>query len=190
MTSPRAHLIAILVTGAALSAPASGQMRLQFPNVPLTTQDGREVRFYDDLLKGKVVLINFMYTTCQAQCPTNTRNLAQVQDVLGERVGRDVFLISITVDPEHDTPAALKAYADRYHARPGWSFVTGGRGDLDTIRRRFGIPDNDDLSQHTGMLIYGNEPYGRWASTPVAQNPNTIAGVVLRVAGTASPGGD
>jgi protein SCO1 len=164
------------------------RLRDHFPNVALTTQDGRQVRFYDDLVRGKVVLINFMFTTCTAQCPTNTLNLSKVQDALGDRVGRDVFLISISVDPEHDTPSTLKAYAERFHARPGWTFVTGTHADIDTIRRRLGVRDNDDLTQHTGMLIYGNEAYGRWASTPVMQNPKTIAGVVLRVADPASNG--
>jgi protein SCO1 len=168
---------------------ATNRLADHFPNVPLTTQEGRKVRFYDDLVKGKVVLINFMFTTCTSQCPMNTFNLSKLQQVLGDRVGRDVFLISISVDPEHDTPAVLAQYAERYHARAGWTFATGTHADIDAIRRKLGIRDNDDLSQHTGMLIYGNEPFGRWAMTPVMQNPKTLAAVVLRVANPASNGG-
>ncbi len=134
-----------------------------FPNVLLRTQDNRDVRFYDDLVKGKVVLINFMFTTCTSLCPRSTANLVKVQELLGDHADRDVFLVSISVDPDHDTPAVLKRYAERYHARPGWTFVTGKREDVDLIRRGLGVRDNDDRSQHTGMLIYGNEAFGRWA---------------------------
>ena len=174
--------------GQAQSAPSSRLAR-HFPNVPLRTQDNRDVRFYDDLVKGKVVLINFMFTTCTSLCPRSTANLVKVQELLGDHADRDVFLVSISVDPDHDTPAVLKRYAERYHTRPGWTFVTGKREDVDLIRRGLGIRDNDDLSQHTGMLIYGNEPFGQWASTPVMQSPATLAAIVLRVVDPRANGG-
>ena len=174
--------------GQAQSAPSSRLAR-HFPNVPLRTQDNRDVRFYDDLVKGKVVLINFMFTTCTSLCPRSTANLVKVQELLGDHADRDVFLVSISVDPDHDTPAVLKRYAERYHTRPGWTFVTGKREDVDLIRRGLGIRDNDDQSQHTGMLIYGNEAFGRWASTPVMQSPATLAAIVLRVVDPRANGG-
>jgi len=87
-----------------------------FPNVPLVTQDGKTVHFYADLLKGKMVVINFIYTKCRDSCPMETAKLAQVQRLLGDRVGRDVFFYSISIDPERDTPAELKEYADKFHA--------------------------------------------------------------------------
>jgi len=174
--------------GQAQSAPSSRLAR-HFPNVPLRTQDNRDVRFYDDLVKGKVVLINFMFTTCTSLCPRSTANLVKVQELLGDHADRDVFLVSISVDPDHDTPAVLKRYAERYHTRPGWTFVTGKREDVDLIRRGLGVRDNDDLSQHTGMLIYGNEPFGQWASTPVMQSPATLAAIVLRVVDPRANGG-
>ena len=174
--------------GQAQSAPSSRLAR-HFPNVPLRTQDNRDVRFYDDLVKGKVVLINFMFTTCTSLCPRSTANLVKVQELLGDHADRDVFLVSISVDPDHDTPAVLKRYAERYHTRPGWTFVTGKRADVDLIRRGLGVRDNDDRSQHTGMLIYGNEAFGRWASTPVMQSPATLASIVLRVVDPRANGG-
>ncbi|PYQ99635.1 MAG: SCO family protein [Acidobacteria bacterium] len=174
--------------GQAQSAPSSRLAR-HFPNVPLRTQDNRDVRFYDDLVKGKVVLINFMFTTCTSLCPRSTANLVKVQELLGDHADRDVFLVSISVDPDHDTPAVLKRYAERYHTRPGWTFVTGKREDVDLIRRGLGVRDNDDQSQHTGMLIYGNEAFGRWASTPVMQSPATLAAIVLRVVDPRANGG-
>ncbi len=96
-----------------------------FPNVRLTTHEGDAVRFFDDLIKDKVVVINFMYTSCPDVCPLETAKLAELQAILGDRVGRDVFLYSITIDPKIDTPLVLREYAERYGARPGWQFLTG-----------------------------------------------------------------
>jgi len=177
-----------IAAGQAQSA-SSNRLAKHFQNVLLRTQDNRDVRFYDDLVKGKVVLINFMFTTCTSLCPRSTANLVKVQEALGDHAGRDMFLVSISVDPDHDTPAVLKRYAEQYHTRPGWTFVTGKREDVDLIRRGLGVRDNDDLSQHTGMLIYGNEAFGRWASTPVMQSPATLAAIVLRVVDPRANGG-
>jgi protein SCO1/2 len=165
---------------ASTNSPA-GKLAHHFPNVRLWTQENREVRFYDDLVKGRVVMINFMFTSCTSLCPRSTANLVRVQQALGDHAGRDVFVISISVDPEHDTPAVLKQYAEQYQIQPGWTLATGKREDIDRIRQGLGVKDNDDLSQHTGMLIYGNEPFAQWASTPVMQSPGSIARIVLRL---------
>ncbi len=155
----------------------------RFANVVLRTQDNREVRFYDDLVKGKLVVIGFMFTSCKELCPRGAENLARVQEALGERMGRDVFFISITVDPEHDTPAVLKEYAKRFHARPGWVFATGSAADVDLIRRQLGAYDADsnDRTSHTGMLIYGNDATGSWARMPVTLSATTITASLLRL---------
>src|SRR5262245_14947975 len=109
-------MIAALVT--AVSQPAEAQSRRlgegYFPNLPVVTHEGKTLRFYDDLLKGKIVVINFIYTSCQDICPIATARLAQVEDKLGEKVGRDFFFISMTVDPEHDTPERLNEYAKAF----------------------------------------------------------------------------
>ena len=151
-----------------------------FPNVTLRTQDNQQVRFYDDVVKGKVVLINFMFTTCTDLCPRATANLANLQQALGEHAGRDVFMISISVDPEHDTPAVLKEYAQRFHARPGWTFLTGNTADIELIQRRLGAYPTDG-TPHTGMAIYGNETSGSWSATPIIQNGAGMARIVLRL---------
>ena len=104
-----------------------------FPNVPLTTQDGKVVRFYDDLLKGKSVAINVIFTDCTEVCPLETANLVQVTRVLGERVGRDVHFYSISIDPKRDTPKVLKAYADKFGAK--WLFLTGREDDVKLIAK-------------------------------------------------------
>jgi protein SCO1 len=156
------------------------EMKRFFPNVPLQTHDGRSVRFYDDLVKGRKVIINFTFTSCTATCPRTTSNLSRVQNLLGERVGRDIFIVSLSLDPTTDTPEVLKAYAKTYDARPGWTFATGRREDIDRVRRRLGLYDNADFTQHTGLLTFGNEPEGKWAATPALDKPENILYYVLR----------
>jgi protein SCO1 len=160
--------------------PRAQLLKRHFPNVPLETHDGRSVRFYDDLVKGRKVIINFTYTGCTSTCPRTTANLARVQDLLGDRVGKDIFFISMSIDPENDTPEKLKAYAERFHARPGWTFATGKIEDIDSIRRRLGLYDSPDFTQHMGLLTFGNEPEGKWAATPALDKPDNILYYVLR----------
>src|SRR2546430_17387977 len=132
-----APIAAALAIGVLLAAPAAAQHARwgadYFPDVALTTHEGKTVRFYDDLIKGKIVAIDLIYTTCQYACPLETARLAQVQRVLGDRVGRDIFFYSITIDPAHDTPEVLKAYAEKYHVGPGWLFLTGSAADIEAI---------------------------------------------------------
>ena len=149
-----------------------------FPNVPLTTQDGTVVRFYDDLIKGKSVAVDLIYTTCKYACPLETARLVQVQRVLGDRVGRDIFFYSITIDPEHDTPAVLKEYAERYHVGPGWTFLTGTAADIELISKKLGLysaPNPDNPDGHTPSLLVGNEPGGQWMRNSALDNPMFLA---------------
>jgi protein SCO1 len=143
--------LALLYTGVAF-ADGSRWGSNYFPNVPLTTQDGTTVHFYDDLLKGKVVLIDLIYTHCVDSCPLETARLAQVQKMLGDRVGKDIFFYSITIDPAQDTPKVLKQYAQQYHTGPGWLFLTGKKADIDLISKKLGLysePDPNDRDGHT-----------------------------------------
>jgi protein SCO1 len=162
--------------------PQSPDAGADFPNVLVQTHEGKRVRFYDDLIKGKAALINFMFTSCTSQCPLATTNLLKVGEALGERLGRDIVMVSVTVDPATDTPAVLKRYSSRHGTKPGWYFVTGRQKDVDLIRRRLGVlDDGTDKSQHTGMLVFGNDSTGQWAATPVMAEPKTIARSVLRL---------
>jgi len=149
-----------------------------FPNVTLTTHEGKVVRFYDDLIKGKTVAIDLIYTTCRFACPLETARLVQVQRVLGDRVGRDIFFYSITIDPEHDTPAVLKEYADTYHVGPGWLFLTGTASDIELISRKLGLysePDPSNPDGHTPNLLVGDEPTGQWMRNSALDNPKFLA---------------
>jgi protein SCO1/2 len=132
-----------------------------FTDVELLNQDGKKVRFYSDVLKGKTVVVNAFFTTCTSVCPPMNRNMEKIQEVLGDRVGRDVFLVSMTVDPETDTPARIKDYARKFHAGPGWIFLTGKKENLDWALYKLGqyVEQKDD---HKTIFIIGNEPTGLW----------------------------
>jgi protein SCO1/2 len=150
-----------------------------FPNVTLTTHEGRKVKFYDDLLKDKIVIINFMYVKCEGSCPGTTANLVKVQKLLGDRVGKDIFMYSITLKPEEDTPQKLAAYAKAYKVGPGWQFLTGDPKDVELLRQKLGFIDRDPVrdankSNHIGMLRWGNEPHTLWAGCPGSLAPNKI----------------
>ena len=132
-----------------------------FTDVELLDQDGRKVRFYSDILKGKTVIINAFFTSCTSVCPPMNRNMEKVQDAFGDRVVRDVFLVSISVDPATDTPPRLKEYAQRFHAKPGWTFLTGKKENVDWALYKVGqyVEAKDD---HTTVIIVGNEATGLW----------------------------
>lgn len=152
-----------------------------FGNTPLITQDGKTVHFYDDMLKGKIVVINFIYTECGETCPLETAKLAQVSKILGDRMGKDIFFYSISVDPVHDTPQVLKAYAEKFHAGPGWYFLTGKREDIDAIRKKIGMAgrlDEDPVTGHTSSLTLGNEKQGQWMQDSSFDDPRFIATMV------------
>lgn len=180
MSGNRGAIVALaLGVAVCASSPAGAE---PFPNVALQTHAGARVRFYDDLIKDKVVLINFFFTTCTSICPRTTENLRKVEEGLGDRLGREVRIISITVDPDTDTPGVLDEYARRHGTKPGWVFVTGRREDIDAVRRHLGVNrDGADKTQHTGVLVYGNEATGQWAATAAMGNPRTIVRNVLRL---------
>ncbi len=132
-----------------------------FTDVELLDQDGRKVRFYSDVLKGKSVVVNAFFTTCTSVCPPMNRNMEKIQEAFGDRVGKDVFLVSITVDPATDTPTRLKEYAAKFHAKPGWVFLTGKKENVDWALYKLGqyVETKDD---HKTVFIIGNEPTGLW----------------------------
>src|SRR5262245_50945747 len=174
------------------AAPASTPARQDetraatWPNVSLLTHDGQAVTFYDDLIRGKVVAINMMYAECEGICPIATSNLVRVQALLGPRVGRDIFLYSLTLQPEIDTPARLKEYAEQHGVQPGWTFLTGARADLERLRYRLGFFDpnpvvDGDKATHTGMVRIGNDGYDRWTSASTLALPEQIVATINHV---------
>src|SRR6058998_2034096 len=149
-----------------------------FPNVPLVTQDGTTVHLYDDLLKGRSVAINVMYTSCKDECPLETARLAQLQRLLGERMGKDIFFYSITIDPKRDTPKVLKAYAEKYGVGPGWLFLSGKDEDIRLATKKLGLSRVRDAASkdgHSASLMVGNEPSGLWMRNSAVDNPQFLA---------------
>jgi protein SCO1 len=132
-----------------------------FGNVVLTNQDGKQLRLYADILKGNVVIINSFYSTCSGVCRVTIPVFKQLQDDLGERVDKDVRLVSITVDPESDTPGVLKRYATGIGAKPGWDFLTGDKETVDQVLYKLGLY-TDAKEEHSNIFIVGNEPTGLW----------------------------
>jgi protein SCO1/2 len=172
-----AAFAAALGAGTARAAPPGSPWGANyFPNVPLVTADGRTVLLYDDLIKDKQVVFSFIYTNCTKQCGPMTANLARVQRLLGDRVGRDVFFYSISMDPERDTPEVLREYAKAYKAGPGWTFLTGKKEDVALIRRKFG--DMNQVEEHAARLSVGNDRIGQWMSTAALDDPRYLATVV------------
>jgi protein SCO1/2 len=148
-----------------------------FSDVELINQDGQRVRFYSDVLKDKVVVINTFFITCTSVCPPLNRNMGKVQDALGDRLGKDAFLVSISVDPAADTPPRLKEYSHRFHARPGWIFLTGEKENVDWALYKLGqYVENKD--SHTTIIIIGNEPKGLWKKAFGLAKPDELVRIV------------
>ena len=150
-----------------------------FPNVELTNQNGQKVHFYDDLLKNKVVAINFIYTHCGDSCPAETASLRQVHRLLADRMGQDIFFYSISIDPEHDKPQVLKEYANRFKIGAGWSFLTGTKNDTTLLRKKLGLYREDieknKLKEHNINFIIGNEATGQWLKKTPFDEPKSLA---------------
>jgi protein SCO1/2 len=170
---------------APLRAPVQGVPHVASPgpaiftNALLRTQENKEVRFYDDLIRGKQVLINLMYATCEGACPIVTANLVKVYEALKDRMGKDLFMYSMTVKPEEDDPAALKSYAAMHRALlPGWTFLTGDPYDLETIRYRLfamnHIAIDTNIYGHTSFLLIINDATNRWLHVDPQASMSTV----------------
>jgi protein SCO1/2 len=142
-------------------SPAGSPAERYFGDALLTNQEGKQLRLYSDILKGNVVIINSFYSTCSSVCRVTIPVFKQLQDELGERVGKDVRLISITVDPEGDTPEVLRKYAAGVGAKPGWEFLTGDKQTVDQVLYRLGLYA-EAKENHSNVFIIGNEPTGLW----------------------------
>jgi len=146
---------------ASAQAPTESPAQKYFSDTVLIDQNGERVRFYSDLLQNKTVIIDSFFATCQGSCLPMNRNLEKVQEVLGERLGKEAYIISISVDPTVDTPTALKAYAKKLNARPGWYFLSGDKQNVDFALKKLGqFVDNKE--SHLNIFIIGNERTGLW----------------------------
>ena len=166
---------------AAAAQPDESAAHKYFTDTLLVNQNGEKMRFYTDLLQGKVVIINSFFATCQGSCLPLNRNLEKVQEALGDRLGKEVNIISLSVDPTADTPPALKAYAKKLNARPGWYFLTGDKQNVDFVLHQLGqfVENKQD---HLNIFIIGNERTGLWKKAfglaPSAELVRVVDGVL------------
>jgi protein SCO1/2 len=157
-------LLALPAAAQTAAKPAQETAAPSIPDVELTDQDGRPVHVYSDLIRGRRVAMNFVFTTCTTICPPMGANFERLQKVLGARAGRagsDVRLISVSIDPQTDTPQRLKAWGAKFHAGPRWTLLTGRKEDVDRLLKALGVftPDRAD---HSPLVLLGNEPAKRW----------------------------
>ena len=171
------------------AAPARfASVALTIPDVEVIDQDGRALKFNTDLVKGRTVAVNFIFTTCRTTCPMLTATFAAVQEAIGERLGSDIFLISVTLDPENDTPFELHAYAEKFGARKGWSFITGKPADIAALLKAFNA-NASALTQddHTSIALIGNGTANSWSRASGLHSAPAIAAALRQAAAAARP---
>lgn len=175
-----AAVLTLILSPAILASTGSDAERLAaeekarnyFTNLEVIDQDGRKLKFYDDVLKGKVVAINFIFTNCQGACPLMTRHLTLVRDLLGPDVGNEIHFVSVSIDPVRDTPAAMKEFAETHNAdQDYWRFITGKPENLEAIVKKLG-QYNDDVEAHSTLLLAANVRTAHWIKIPPNVPPN------------------
>lgn len=180
LAAPAKLIEAINKTSAQQTASQLSAAHKYFTDVELTNQDGKTMRLYSDVLKGRTVVINSFFTSCRESCPMMAATFAKLQDRLGERLGKDVFLVSISVDPVNDTPAKLKEFAASFKAMPGWLLLTGSKDNVEFSLKKLGLPaENRDA--HSNLFIIGNEPTGLWKKAFGLASPIEIIKIVESV---------
>jgi len=157
--------------------------KMTIPDVVLMNQDGEPVHFYSDLVKGKVVAINTIFTTCTTICPPMGANFAKLQRLMGDRAGKDFALISISVDPATDTPQRLKAWSEKFHAGPGWTLLTGPKQEVDHLLKALKVftPDKWD---HAPIVLVGNDARGEWTRAYGLAPPDKLAEIMTDMMGS------
>lgn len=171
---------------AAQAAAPSRPFTVSIPDTLVLDQNNRKLRFYSDLIKGKTVAINFIFTTCTTICPPLTANFARVQKIMRGRGEKDFQLISVTVDPETDTPEKLKNYAEMFQSKPGWTFVTGKRADIEPIWRAFKVYTSNKLD-HTSLVVIGNDAQHTWTYASGLSSANDLVRVIESALGSSQP---
>ena len=158
-------------------AKEQARSKMEIPDVEVMDQHGNKLHFYTDLIKEKTVAINFIFTNCTTICPPLAATFARLQKEMGEKVGKDIHLISISVDPETDTPERLKAWGAKFKAGPGWTFVTGEKQEMDKLLNALGaaVSRRED---HTPAMIIGNDAKGVWTRTYGLAKTSQIRGVI------------
>jgi cytochrome oxidase Cu insertion factor (SCO1/SenC/PrrC family) len=166
----------------AASTAAAAEARVEVPDVELVDQDGKPVRLRALLSGDKAVIADFVFTTCTTVCPMLSAIMVRMQDRLGDRLGRDVTMLSVTVDPARDTPAKLKAYAKKWKARPGWVWLTGPKDVVDQVLKGMGAY-TPNFQDHPPMVLVGDGRTGGWTRFNGFPNRDLILARVDEIAG-------
>ncbi len=174
-------------TANAESKVHTGSSKISVPDVMVLDQNNRRVHFYSDLIKGKTVAVNFIFTTCTTICPPMTANFARVQKTMLARGGKNFQLISVSIDPENDTPAKLKGYAKMFHAQPGWTFVTGTRTELEPIWKAFSVFSGGAKEDHPATVVIGNDAQHTWTFVSGLTSATKLANAITIVLEGKSP---
>lgn len=156
---------------------AEAVSHLNIPDVTVMDQDGKPVHFYSDLVKDKVVAVNFVFTTCTTICPPMGANFAKLQKILGDRAGRDVHLISVSVDPTTDTPERMKAWGRKFGAGPGWTLVTGRKEEVTRLLKSLGVY-TPDINDHSPLVLVGNDARHQWTRAYGLAAPAKVAELI------------
>ena len=176
----RVLILLLLLVAVALPAFATGPAGEYFKDIVLTDQNGHRVRLYEDVIKDRVVVMNFIFTTCTTICPTMGATFSRVQRLLGDR---NVSLISISVDPATDTPQRLDAWSKKLDARPGWTLVTGDKPEIDRLLKSLGV-FTPSKETHTPTFLIGDARSGRWQRASGFTSPDTIVSLIDQVSGS------
>jgi protein SCO1/2 len=154
-------------------------VRMTIPDVALIDQNGRDVRFASDVVKGRVVAINFIFTACKAACPSIGLNFAKLQDFLVDRIGKDCVLVTVSVDPVNDRPEDMKAWPMRhqFEVRPGWSLLTGTKANVDRLLKALNS-FSPDRQSHSQMIVVGDPTKGSWRRVGALSDPAKLAEIV------------
>lgn len=152
-----------------------------FPDYVMTNEDNRQVRFYSDVVKNHIVMINFIFTKCQKFCPMETARLKRVQKALGERMGQDIRFISVSIDPKFDSPEILAEYKKKFQIGPGWTFLTGNEDEIKNLRTRLGLLSKNfpqEKNDHSLDILVGNEATGKWMRRSSMDSPGVLAKLI------------
>jgi protein SCO1/2 len=141
------------------------------PDVEVVTQDGKPVKFFTDLVKGKKVMISFIFTSCRLTCPGVGRNFQKLQEEIGEGLGKDIYLITVSTDPVVDTPQVLKTWSEKFHRRKGWTLVTGEKVKMDQLLLTLTGSARQNEGEHTSLLILYDGVTGAWKTNSSLLNP-------------------
>lgn len=161
--------------------------QLAVADVPVVNQSGQHLRFNSDVVKGRIAVVNGFFTTCTAFCPITQENLSRLAKALGDRMGRDVVIVSVSVDPENDTPERMKAWGEKFHVAPGWTLVSGKKDEVQMLLKSLGLYVETPQRHHSALMI-GSQKTG-WVRASSWSSPEKLVKVLDGLVSAGGPAG-